>query len=273
MYVGIVLQALVLDFYPRLVGVATDNSACNRLINEQTHVSMLLAGPGVVATMALAPVLVTMFYSSAFAGAIPLVQWICMGMVLRVIAWPMGMLMLAKDTQRIFIASEFAWTSFSVVLAWTLVDRVGLNGAGFAFFGAEVFHTLITYLIARHLSGFRWDPACRKIGLRLMAVVTAVMVVFWTLPTPWAIGTGVLDIDRSACSRRSDYFSTDDDRDVAGYAAAPAWLSQKITSRERSTCLGASVGPRVSGPDVARDGSSDVAKGRRVASAHGLHHR
>jgi enterobacterial common antigen flippase len=192
LYVGIVLQAQLLDFYPRLVGVATDNAACNRLINEQAHVSMLLAAPGVAGTMALAPLLVPAFYSSAFAGAVPLVNWVCMGMVLRVLAWPLGMMMLAKDTQRLFIISEFTWTSFSVVLAWALVHHAGLNGAGFAFFGAELFHILMTYLIARHLSGFRWEWKNRKIGLALMAVVTALMAASYALPTAWAVGTGLL---------------------------------------------------------------------------------
>ncbi len=49
LYVRIVLQAVGADFYPRLVGVAKDHSQCNRLVNEQTQVSLLLAGPGVIA--------------------------------------------------------------------------------------------------------------------------------------------------------------------------------------------------------------------------------
>ena len=33
----------------------------------------------------------------------------------------------------------------------------GLEGAGFAFFASYVFHALLTYPIARHLTGFRWS--------------------------------------------------------------------------------------------------------------------
>ncbi len=42
-------------FYPRLTGVAKDNVATNRMVNEQAQVSLLLAGPGVIATLTLAP--------------------------------------------------------------------------------------------------------------------------------------------------------------------------------------------------------------------------
>src|SRR5208337_3484581 len=56
LYVGFILQAMAADFYPRLTASAHDNAACNRLVNEQTRVGLLLAGPGVVATLTFAPV-------------------------------------------------------------------------------------------------------------------------------------------------------------------------------------------------------------------------
>ena len=66
LYVGIILQAMGADFYPRLVGVADDNRECNRLVNEQTLVSLLLAGPGVIGTIIFAPLIITLFYSPEF---------------------------------------------------------------------------------------------------------------------------------------------------------------------------------------------------------------
>ena len=42
------------DFYPRLTAVSKDNVACNRLVNEQARISLLLAGPGVIGTLTLA---------------------------------------------------------------------------------------------------------------------------------------------------------------------------------------------------------------------------
>ena len=45
LYIGFILQAMGTDFYPRLTAIANDNTECNRLVNEQAHVSLLLAGP------------------------------------------------------------------------------------------------------------------------------------------------------------------------------------------------------------------------------------
>jgi len=61
LYGGFILQAMGTDFYPRLTGVANDNQEVNRLVNEQMQVSILLAGPGVVVTLALAPLIMQFF--------------------------------------------------------------------------------------------------------------------------------------------------------------------------------------------------------------------
>ena len=90
------------DFYHRLVGVADDHPQCNRLVNEQTQVSLLLAGPGVIATLTFAPLVIMLFYSAQFYEAVEVLRWICLGIALRVITWPIGFIVVAKNRQAIF---------------------------------------------------------------------------------------------------------------------------------------------------------------------------
>ncbi len=110
LYAGFILQAMGTDFYPRLTAAAHDHVLCNRLVNEQAHVSILLAGPGLLATMTLAPLLMTVFYSHEFHPAADLLRWLCLGMMLRIIAWPMGFIVLAKGARMIFFWTEIAAT-------------------------------------------------------------------------------------------------------------------------------------------------------------------
>ena len=70
LYIGFVLQAMGADFYPRLTESAKDPDRCNRLINEQIEVSLLLVGPGVLATLTFAPLVIGLFYSAKFAPAV-----------------------------------------------------------------------------------------------------------------------------------------------------------------------------------------------------------
>lgn len=183
LYAGFILQAMGTDFYPRLTAIAGDHAACNRLVNEQARVSILLAGPGVLATLTLAPLVMRLFYSPEFYGAADLLRWICLGMLLRIIAWPMGFIVLAKGEQAIFFWTEVAATVVHIGLAWLLVLEFGLVGSAAAFCGLYLWHSILIYFFARKLTGFRWSPANLKVGL--IFIVSSALVFCATLFLPF----------------------------------------------------------------------------------------
>jgi PST family polysaccharide transporter len=192
LYAGIVLQAMGADFYPRLVGVVSDRPTCNRLVNEQVQASLLLAGPGVIATLTLAPLILTLFYSTKFSEATELLRWITLGVALRVVTWPMGYIVVAKNRQLIFLAVELGWTSANVSLTWLCLQWFELNGAGIAFFGSYVLHGVAIYPIVRRLTGFRWSPLSKKLGALFLALISVVFAGFFVLPSIWGIALGLL---------------------------------------------------------------------------------
>lgn len=192
LYVGLILQAMGTDFYPRLTAVAKDDSECNRLVNEQALVSILLAGPGVIATLALAPLVIVVFYTAKFEGAAAILRWICLGMTLRVISWPMGYIILAKGRQSIFFWSELAWTCVHLGLAWVCINALGAEGAGIAFFGSYVFHCFLIYFLVKRVSGFAWSLPNKRIGSVTVLLVGVVFGGFYVLPPPVAMGVGLI---------------------------------------------------------------------------------
>lgn len=192
LYVGIILQAMGADFFPRLTGVAGDNAECNRLVNEQMQVSILLAGPGVLATLTLAPLVLNLFYSPEFQAAVDMLRWICLGMMLRIFAWPMGFIMLAKNAQKIFFWAEVLVAVVHVGLAWLLVSWLGPTGAGIAFCGLYVWHTVFIYFVVRRLSGFRWSAVNLKLGLIFLPASGLVFAAFAMMPFWEATLTGGL---------------------------------------------------------------------------------
>jgi enterobacterial common antigen flippase len=194
LYVGFILQAMGADFYPRLTAVARDNTECNRLVNEQAQISLLLAGPGVIATLTFAPVVIALFYSAKFNATVEILRWICLGMTLRVITWPMGFIILAKGASKYFIWTEIAWTVVNVGLSWVCLKSFGLNGVGIAFFGSYVFHGLMIYPVVRRLSGFRWSSANRKTGLLCLTLAAVVFCGFYILSPLFAVGLGILAV-------------------------------------------------------------------------------
>jgi enterobacterial common antigen flippase len=186
-YMGYIVTAMGADFYPRLTAVAKDNEECNRLVNEQVEVGLLVGGAGVLGTLAFAPLVLQLFYSSKFGPAEDLLRWICMGMLLRVASWPMGYFLMAKGERKIYFWSELGSNVTYIALIWFSVAKWGLTGAGIAFFVLYVLYTVGMYVIVRRLSGFRWSAANARIAVLLGPLVAAVFVSQKVLP-PLAAG-------------------------------------------------------------------------------------
>lgn len=194
LYVGFILGAMGADFYPRLTASIHNHEEANRLVNEQTLIGLLLAGPGVLATLTFAPLVITLFYSAKFGAAVGLLRWISLGAGLQVITWPMGFIVVAKGRQGWFFFSELCWAVVGVALAWVCLRAYGVNGAGIAFFGSYVFHLFLTYPIARWLTGFQWSFESKQKGLIFLILIGLVFGSFYVLPLVWAAGIGSLAV-------------------------------------------------------------------------------
>lgn len=189
LYVGFILQAMGADFYPRVTATAGMAAESNRLVNEQTHTSLLLAGPGVLGTVTFAPVVVPLFYSAAFQDAVDLLRWFCLGVTLRVVTWPLGFVIVAQARQRTFLLVEVGYTLGYLVLSWLGVGLLGLDGSGVAFFLSYVLHGMLVYPAVHRLTGFRWSATNVRLAVSLLALVGAVFASFHLLP--WWLATAL----------------------------------------------------------------------------------
>ena len=185
-YVGFVLQAMATDFYPRLTAVAQDDAQCNLIVNEQAEVSLMLALPGILGTMALAPWVIRLFYSGDFDDSAQILVWQMGGMLLRVMSWPLGFMTLAKGRSSLFFWTDVAAWSVYFALAWAGLRWFGLAGSGMAFLGLYIFHVAMMYGVVRTLSGFRWDPHYARFAAAGLAAALLVMWMRLLWPEPWA---------------------------------------------------------------------------------------
>lgn len=178
LYIGVILSAMGMDFYPRLTAVAEDNKACNKMVNEQTEVGLLVAAPGILATLTFAPLVIQIFYSTSFIPAYEVLRWQILGIFIRVVSWPMGFVILAKGKGKIYFCTEFMGNAVHVALVWVGISYLGLEGTGMAFFGLYVIHTIIILAVVHHLSGFQWSAT----SLSLIGVISVGVAFAFLLP-------------------------------------------------------------------------------------------
>jgi enterobacterial common antigen flippase len=164
LFAGFILSAMGQDFYPRLTAVAGNNTQVNLLVNEQTEVGILLALPGLLATLAFSPLVIQVFYTAKFLPASEMLPWFVLGIVGRVIAWPMGFILLAKGSSNVFAATETVFNSLHLLFIWLGLRYFGILGVAIAFAAAYACYCVIVLSVTIRLSGFKWSgPAIRLI--------------------------------------------------------------------------------------------------------------
>ncbi len=181
-YVSFILNAMRVDFYPRLTAMASDNEAVNRLVNEQTEMGILIAVPGVLATITFAPLVLSIFYSKEFLAAVDIIRWQSMGVALRVVSWPMGFIQLAKGRGGIFILTELAGNALYILFVVLGIRTVGLEGVGIASVLLYLCSIGLMLLVTRKLSRFLWSRRSVQLLSGSLCIVLVTFLSARTLP-------------------------------------------------------------------------------------------
>ena len=177
LFVGFVLQAMGADYYPRLTSVMHAPKQMKKLVNEQTEVGLLLALPGLLATLVFAPWVIHIFYSAEFLPAIELLQWFLFGCLGRVVSWPLGYVILALGKGRWYLLTESAFSLLHMILIYIGLSFYGVVGVAFAFFIMYLIYIVIMSTVCRHLIAFRWShSSLREIIFSSLAFAAALMM-------------------------------------------------------------------------------------------------
>lgn len=180
-YIGFVLTAMGTDYYPRLTAAMHDHATANKMVNEQTEVALLLAGPLFLTMLGLAPWIIELLYSHAFAEAVTILRWQVLGDILKIASWPLGFIILAAGDGRTFLLTESLAIGVFVLLTWLGIPLLGLQATGVAFLAMYAVYLPIVYWLARYRTDFRWSSGVLRQLVRLMlAAIAIVLAGLWS---------------------------------------------------------------------------------------------
>ena len=191
-YAGFILSAMGADFYPRLTAVAGDNQAVIRLVNEQTEVALLMAIPGILGTLVAAPWVIHAFYAGGFDAAVPILQWLVLGILGRVVSWPVAFIQLARGDGRTFILTEAVGYASQVLLLVVLIPRFGVAGAGMAFAGLYVIYTVVILVMMKKIVGFNYGQKARRLLSWSVPLVIGIFILEHGQPPVWSVIVGAV---------------------------------------------------------------------------------
>ncbi len=153
-YVGLVLTALGVEYFPRLSKVAHSNNRLGLFVNQEIKIALLVLVPVVLVFMLLRGFVVELLYSKEFSAILTYVSWMLVGMVLRATSWCMAFVILAKGDGKVYVVTESVSVAVGLVLNIVAYHYWGLNGLGVSFVIWYLIYNLIVgvvYLRKYHL--------------------------------------------------------------------------------------------------------------------------
>ena len=190
LYVGIVVDAMGADFYPRLTSVANNHTAVNRLVNQQAEMGVLMALPGILVTLLLAPWVMHFFYSREFVAAAGLIRWQILGMGLRVACWPLGYILLAKGLGKRMVFFEAISSAVHISIVFCFLRLWGLEGCGIGFLIFMSLATLSMSIIGHHTTGFTWSRDSKIVLLTSIGFAGSLMLAIRLTPANLGLAAG-----------------------------------------------------------------------------------
>jgi PST family polysaccharide transporter len=156
---GIILAAMAADYYPRLVSAGDDHARMGALVNQQLHIALGLGAPVLACLSFMAPLALTLLYSSAFSEAAGLLRWLVAADALRLVGWALGFLMLARRAKIGYFLTEASFGLVFVPACYLLVPKVGLAAVGFGYFLAYATCLAVAMFVSHRKLGLRLDRA------------------------------------------------------------------------------------------------------------------
>lgn len=171
-YVGFILQAMGVDYYPRLSGLADKREQMAAAVSQQMRMALLLATPGILLTLTLSEWVIRLFYSNEFLPAAAVLRWQLLGVLGRVVTWPLGYVLLAVGDWRAFLITEIFTQAAHLGLIFGGYRLFGLKGTGMAFAVLYVLYAAVIIPVTRrHLQHWCAKPTALAIGFSCAAIL------------------------------------------------------------------------------------------------------
>ena len=171
-YFGVIITALMTDYYPRIAAVNQDNEKVQEELNKQTMVSVVLCCPLIVLFVALMPLFIRILYSAEFLPTLDYLRYGIFWTVITICSNQVDMILIAKANTKVYMGIAIVVRVIQIIMCVILYNFLGLIGLGISYAFLGVLHMIIMAITVHKLYGIHFSSEFVKTG---------VIVLFFTI--------------------------------------------------------------------------------------------
>jgi O-antigen/teichoic acid export membrane protein len=154
-YTGLIFTAMSTDYYPRLSAINQNIEKVKLLVKQQAETALFLMTPLLALLIITMPLVIKLFYTSAFIPIVLFANLTVLGMPLKAVSWSLGYIYLAKGDGRLFFTIELIIGLAVLILNLVGYYFFGLEGLGYSFILTFIIGIAVSYPILKMRYNFR----------------------------------------------------------------------------------------------------------------------
>ena len=141
-----IFTAMSSDYIPRLSAISKDNEACEKIINSQIRLSILILFPLLLTLIGFVKLFVWILYSAEFYPMSGVICWGALGMLFKTFNWCYGCLLIPKRDSKVYFFLSVMSVCVYLGASIGFYDIWGLTGLGIAFWVSHSFDFFAVYV-------------------------------------------------------------------------------------------------------------------------------
>ena len=177
-YVGLIFTAMATDYFPRLSSVSSDRVTCNKMINQQGEISILIITPIMIFFLIFINWITILLYSNEFVMIKDMMHWAILAIIFKTAGWCIGFVFLSKGDTKLFFLNELVSNIYMLLLNILGYYYYGLEGLGVAYLIGFFIHLIQMLLISKSYYNFKFENDFIKLFLtQLLFLITCFITV------------------------------------------------------------------------------------------------
>ena len=183
-YVGMIFNAMSIDFYPRLTIIQNNDSQIKELVNDQIEIALLLITPLILVFYFLAPQIIKILYSDDFIDVIIILKFALLAIIVKAIMWPLAFIILAKGEKKLYFKQEILSHSLNIIFTILFYRYIGLIGIGLAILLNYILYGIYVYSTVNKYFNFNFRRNTLLIikNSLFLGIIASVIVLFIDYP-------------------------------------------------------------------------------------------
>ena len=184
--VGLIFNAMGMDYYPKLATVNKDNVKIKAMANQQVLMSVLIILPLIICLLSTMPLIIQVMLSKAFTKVIPFVNLSVLSVLIKAVCFPIGYISFVKGDSKVYFWLEGIFSNIlNLILSIFFYHFWGLVGIGISIIIYYAIYLLLVYKITNKRYNFSFDKGLYPVFVfSFLLIITAFLSITYLSSFP-----------------------------------------------------------------------------------------